>query len=368
MRLVIQNSGHVWGGNEKWLGILAAGLGSRGHDVLVSCKAGPVRDRLQSRGIRTTKHRPRGAVDPVSASTFAWLLARESPHALLLTSWQPIMWGLLAARVAGVPRTVLRQGIVRPFPSRGPRAMAMRRMSFAIIANSREIRDVWLRTAPWFPADKVNVVMNAVESRIDRRPELRRRLREELGAGPDELVVGGAGHVTPRKGFDYLLRAFAATRLTRSRVVIIGDGPNLPELRELAASLGIADRVSWLGHRDDAPDLLAGLDLFVLSSHNEGMANVMLEAMAGGTPVIASDVSGVRKAVGDSDGRPAAGWIVPPADVAALARALSDAASVIRGDGSVAQKLVREADWRIRNWFSVDRMIIECEAILFGDG
>lgn len=368
MKLVIQNSSHVWGGNEKWLGILAGGLASRGHDVLVSCKAGPVRDRLQSRGTRTTGHRPRGAVDPVSASTFAWMLARERPDALLLTSWQPIVWGLLAARATGVPRTVLRQGIVRPFPSGGPRALAMRRMSYAVIANSQEIRHVWLRTAPWFPPAKVKVVMNAVETRIDRRPELRRRLREELQAGDDEFVIGGAGHVAPRKGFDYLLRAFAEARIPQARVVIIGDGPHLPALKELASSLCIADRVSWLGHRDDAPGLLAGLDLFVLSSHNEGMANVMLEAMAGGTPVIAADVSGVNKAVGDGDGRRAAGWIVPPADVAALTRALVDAAAAIRGERMVACEFVREADWRIRNWFSADRMITECEAILFGDG
>ena len=85
MKLVIQNSAHVWGGNEKMLATVAAGLSRRGHDVVVSCAHGVVRDRLAEMGLRVTRFRPRGAIDPVSGLSFAAWLAIERPDALLLT-------------------------------------------------------------------------------------------------------------------------------------------------------------------------------------------------------------------------------------------------------------------------------------------
>ena len=103
--------------------------------------------------------------------------------------------------------------------------------------------------------------------------------------------------------------------VSHARLVVAGDGPELAGLRERARELGIADRVHWLGHRDDVPGVLAGCGVFVLSSRNEGMANVMLEAMSVGTPVIATAISGVRTAVAADDGGSPAGWIVPPEDV-----------------------------------------------------
>jgi len=364
VKLVIQNTSHVWGGNEKWLATVATGAAERGHEVVVSCSAGPVREELESRGIRTSGYRPRGVLDVVSGLTFGAWLARERPDVLLATSWQPVTWTTLAAAMARVPRMVLRQGIVREFPRMSPRAVALRRMD-ALIVNSTEIRDVWLRSAPWFPPEKMKVVLNGVVSRIGRREERRRRIREELDADPETLLIGGAGHLAPRKGFDLLLGAFAAAGVKDCRLVIIGEGDYRRELESIASALNIRDRVRWLGHRSDGPDLIAGLDLFVLTSRNEGMANVMLEAMAGGTPVIASDISGVRKAIGESDGRGAAGWIVPAGDVKAIAAAVREVEGQIRSGTPDVLQRVHEAHWRTVNWFGTDRMVQECLAILF---
>lgn len=364
MKLVIQNTSSVWGGNEKWLGNVATGLASRGHDVVVSCRRGPVEEGIRERGIRTSRFRPRGSVDLASGASFAGWLALEKPDTLLLTSWHSVSWSTFAARAAGVERVVLRNGIVRKFPQDGARSKALRSVH-AIIANSDEVREVWEESAPRSARGRVTVVLNGVEAPKMPRAEARTRLRRELDLDDTTLLVGGAGHLFPRKGFDFLLRAFKSAGLEDARVAIAGDGEHLPSLQRLAAELGIADRVHWLGHRADGPEILAGLDLFVLSSHNEGMANVMLEAMSGGTPVIASDVSGVRKALSEANGRAAAGWIVPPSDGAALSAAISSAVALIRSDSDEVGKRVEEARWRIDNWFSMRRMIDECEAILF---
>ena len=364
MKLVIQNTSRVWGGNEKWLGNVAAGLASRGHEVIVSCRSGPVEDGVHKRGIRTSRFRPRGSIDIASGVSFAAWLAYEKPDALLMTSWRALSWAVWAARIARVPRIVLRQGIVRQFPDGGPRAIALRSVD-TIIANSEEIRDVWESSAPAGVKGRVRVVLNGIKPRDDARVVAREKLRRELRLDAGTLLIGGAGHLFPRKGFDFLLRAFSVAAIPNAHVAIAGDGDHLPSLQRLAAELGIVDEVHWLGHRENGPEIVAGLDLFVLSSHNEGMANVMLEAMAGGTPVIASDISGAQKALGEVEGRSPAGWIVPPADHAALAKAMSTVGELIRTGSEEIDDHVKEAHWRIDNWFSMSRMIDECEAILF---
>ena len=365
MKLVIQNSAHVWGGNEKSLVTLGRGLMSRGHDVAVSCASGPVRERALEAGLRVTRFRPRGSIDPLSGGSFMAWLAMEKPHALLITSWHSISWGSLAARVAGVSKVVLRQGIVRRPPTKGVRSYALEHWVDDVITNAPEIRDVWLESLPKFQ-DRVHVVLNAVTANQSHRIETRRALRRELGITGATLLIGAAGIVTRRKNFDLLLRAFARSKPDDTRVVITGDGPHLPELRQLAAELGVESSVIFTGARSNAAELIAGLDIFVLSSRNEGMANVMLEAMASGTPVIASDISGVQTAIGETEERPSAGWIFPVDDEVRLSALIADVVTDIRKGGDCASSKAREALWRIQNWFTMERMLDQSEQILFG--
>ena len=365
MKVVIQNTAHVWGGNEKFLVTLGQGLKQRGHDVVISCADGPVRERALARGLRVTNFRPRGSLDPVSGLSFAGWLALEKPDALLITSWHSISWASFAARVARVPKVVLRQGIVRSAPSTGPRAHALRNRVDDVIVNAPEIRDAWLESIPSFRPDRVHVVLNAVMSHASERENAKQRLSNELNVSADTLLVGAAGVVTRRKNFDLVLRAFAKARPQNCRVVIIGDGPHRPELEKLAAELGIEREVIFTGARDNAAESIAGFDVFVLSSRNEGMANVMLEAMAAGTPVLASDISGVRTAIGTPNDRPPAGWIFPRDNEDQLSSVLSEVITDIRDGSKCVTPRTTEALWRIENWFTLERMLDECEHILF---
>jgi glycosyltransferase involved in cell wall biosynthesis len=366
MKLVIQNSAHVWGGNEKMLATVANGLSKRGHYVVISCAGGVVRERLKEMGHRVTRFRPRGAIDPASGLSFAAWLAVEKPDALLLTSWHSISWSSFGARVSGVKSVVLRQGIVRSAPVGGIRGYAVRNWITDVIVNAPEIRDEWIRSASPFPADRVHVVLNGVTPLYPRRSELRQRLRAEAGIADDTLLIGAAGILSQRKGFDLLLRAMAKTNLENVRLAIVGDGPYRRTLESLAHELGIESRVHFLGARDKGAESVAGMDVFVLSSHNEGMANVMLEAMAAGVPVIASDISGVRTAVGTSSERPPAGWIFNPGDVESLAACIDEVGNLVRNEPLSVHARTNEALYRIREWFSPDRMLDQTERILFG--
>ena len=242
------------------------------------------------------------------------------------------------------------------------RDMAEARLD-ALIVNSPEIERAWQATGKAGPP--VHVVMNGVRLRVHERETLRRALRDEIGVAKSTILIGGAGHIAPRKGFDVLLRAFRDGQVDDAHLVIIGDGADRQRLELLAAELGIAARTSFLGHRDDGAAAIAGLDLFVLSSHNEGMANVMLEAMAGGTPVVAASISGVERALACTKERPPAGWIVPSVNPGDFADAICAAAGSIRDGSQEARAIAKEAEWRAVNWFGTERMVSECEAILF---
>jgi glycosyltransferase involved in cell wall biosynthesis len=301
-------------------------------------------------------------LDVPRALRFAAWLRRERPDAVLLTSWRGGGWGAWAARRAGVPRVIVRLGIVR-VPGRRD-ALWIRRWVDGLIVNAPEIARAWHTGAAWFPAQRIRMVLNGIECGSIDRARAAERLRREIGANADAPLIGAAGHVARRKGFDLLLDAFARADLPAARLVVAGDGPELPRLRERAGELGIAHRVHWLGRRDDVPGVLAGCGMFVLSSRNEGMANVMLEAMSVGTPVIATDISGVRTAIETDDGGSPAGWIVPPEDADALAAALREVASLLRDDPAAVQARADAALLRVRERFGVERMVEECEAVL----
>ena len=164
--------------------------------------------------------------------------------------------------------------------------------------------------------------------------------------------------------FRSLLDAFAQLPQNDARLVIAGDGVDENALRGRASSLGISARVHWLGFRHDLDNVLLGADVFVLPSRREGMANVMLEAMAARCLTVATDVSGVREAIGARDGRKEAGWITPVEDATALAAALEQALAAARSPAG--ETLRKEADYRIDTWFSPMRTIEQTERILAG--
>jgi glycosyltransferase involved in cell wall biosynthesis len=161
-------------------------------------------------------------------------------------------------------------------------------------------------------------------------PSVRRRLRmlpmgmwlpdaeREFHHAEDIRFVSVGRLDEQHKNFTALLHAFAALRSTIPSVslTIVGDGPDAPALRDLAAELGIIDAVDFRGWRDEPIEELRQMDIFVLSTHNESFGRVLIEAASVGLPVISSDVGGASDAVGEN------GMLVQPDDVDALTDAM----------------------------------------------
>jgi glycosyltransferase involved in cell wall biosynthesis len=169
-------------------------------------------------------------------------------------------------------------------------------------------------------SDRIQVLRNGVDlARF--RPVEREGARRRLGVEPP--VVASVGHLIPRKGHDLILRAL--TEVPEATLLIVGEGPEGPALRRLAEGLGLAGRVRFLGQvaHDDMAQVYGAADLLALASEREGWPNVLLEAMACGTPVAATAVGGIPEIVTSPD----AGRLVSertPGAVAAAIRELID--------------------------------------------
>ncbi|ACX51280.1 glycosyl transferase group 1 [Ammonifex degensii KC4] len=167
--------------------------------------------------------------------------------------------------------------------------------------------------------DKITVVYNGIELPLPSSSS-GKSFRATWGVPPDVPLVATVGRLHPVKGHRYFLEAAAEVRreLPEARFAVIGTGPERRELEELAYRLGIEDSVIFTGFLPEVTSCYPEFDLLVLASLMEGFGLVVLEALALGTPVVATRVGGVPEVVREGE----TGLLVPPADAQALARAI----------------------------------------------
>ena len=171
-------------------------------------------------------------------------------------------------------------------------------------------------TNKFYPLNSVSVK----EERCGEAEESRWRLRQRLGLPADTLLLGTVGRLDPVKDLPTLMKGYRQIKddFPKARLVIIGDGPVKSNLMRLSGELNLDASLLWLGERNDIPDLLRSLDLFVQTSVFEGMSNTILEAMASGLPIVATDTGGNPELVSTGEN----GTLVQVGDVQRLGDAL----------------------------------------------
>lgn len=186
---------------------------------------------------------------------------------------------------------------------------------------------------------------------VRRREDTRRR----LGIGSGDVLVGGVGRLEPVKGFTYFVEAARQVLAAEPSVqfVLAGQGSLEAALRAQAAPLG--GRFRFLGPRNDIPDLMAALDVFVLPSVNEGMGRVLLESGAAGVCRVATRVGGVPDVVRDGE----TGVLVEARDPGALAEAIL----ALSRDGARRARLGEAARAEVAPEYGLDRMVMRIEAL-----
>lgn len=234
------------------------------------------------------------------------------PDALVTSNWGSIEWA--AANLLPLTRHIhVEDGFGPEEQDRQlPRRVLARRLLLRRAAIAVPSRRLWrIARETWrIPPARLHYIPNGIDlARFAPAPP----------TAPEIPVIGTVAALRPEKNLARLLRAFATLRAqTPCRLVIAGDGPSRPSLLDLATQLGIADAVTFPGHVTDTPALYAGFDVFALSSDTEQMPLSVIEAMAAGLPVAATDVGDVRTMLA-----PANTPFVVAKDDAALAQALA---------------------------------------------
>jgi len=270
-----------------------------------------------------------------------------------------MFWGRLAAWLAGVPvicsalhSTGLPDHVELP-----NRLLAPITDAFIAVAAPH---GRYLAQHEGCPADKVRVIPNGVdlERFHPRWPD--GLLQQELGLAPKNPVVGIVAALRPEKNHPLFLRAAALVHreLPQARFLIVGDGPQRDELESLAAELSISEVVHFLGTRHDVPEVLALVDVLVLSSHMEANPISILEAMAAEKPVVATRVGSVEETVVDGK----TGYLVAPDEAGGVAQRVVE----LLKDRPRAAAMGRAGRERvIANW-SIDRTVEGYQDLIAG--
>ncbi len=233
---------------------------------------------------------PRAASTAASVRRILAIARREHAAAALTYNWGG-MDGVFAALFGRIPyvhheetvppeergAALLRRNLVRRF--------ALARAATVVVPSSTmhaRAQRLWQ-----VPASKLLLIPNGVDSVV--------RSGARAGAGDGWLRIGCVAHLRPEKNVPRLIRAFARIRRSDARLCVVGDGPMRADCQAAAARHGVADRVDFVGHVDDTSSWYRRFDVLALSSDDEQMPLTILEGMAHGLPIVATDVGDVRR-------------------------------------------------------------------------
>jgi len=352
--LLISNHADIVGGGELSLLTLLEGLDrSRWSPMVVVPAEGAVAARCRALGLPTHViplpglRRPGPAM--LRSIAALWALIRRTGASLLHANGSRAMfYAGLAGRMVGRP-VIWHVRIADPDPVLDRLLVPL---AWVIVVNSNAVGRRFAR-AP----RKVRRIPNGVDlvRFTPRQPSPQLRASLDVPAGAP--VVASVGRFVAYKGYTYLLEAARLVHEATPEVhwVLVGDGELRSELEAQRRSLGLESRVHFTGWREDIPDILALADLFVLPSLGEHFGRVLIEAMATGKAVVATDAGGVPEVVIHGE----TGLLVPPAQP----RPLADAVLTLLSDPDRARRLGEAGRLRVVAEFSLSRHVEAVEAL-----
>jgi glycosyltransferase involved in cell wall biosynthesis len=313
------------------------GLRARGHEPMF---AGPMDgwlgDRVKAARLRWHHIPLHGFIDLPSVWRLARLARRENADLIHGHLTRGAWYAGWAARAAGVPSVAT---------AHSDNAGKHFGRATRIVAVSRAVADFLARQG--YDAARIRMVHHGITDIAAHLPaSARETTRLSLGLSAGEPCLLMAARIVPAKGHDTALQALARLTHRRWTLLIAGDhqADLGPQMQALATRLGIADRVRFLGQREDVPALLAAADLLLAPSRREALSLTLLEASACALPIVASRAGGIGEVVEDG----ASGLLVAPDDPAALAGAIES----LLADAALAARLGARARQRFEAGFT----------------
>jgi glycosyltransferase involved in cell wall biosynthesis len=352
------------GGAERVVATYAKFLDKNRFDVSVCALTvgGHYEDDLAQNGVRLFILGKKRRFDPSVLAKLTRLLRSENIDIVHFHDISSSLWGTIPAvlaRVKAVIRTVHNVRIVgSDLFSQVKAKTAWLAFPFhhKLIAVSAEVEKTHINANPFFSKKHI-VIHNGVDpSSFDITLDRDKYLRE-FGLREKSLIIGTIGRFAPQKAQEIFLAAIQIVLNKRNDVgvLMVGDGPRREELVALCANLGLENGVVFTGVRRDVPQILHLMDIFVLSSDWEGFPMTILEAMACGKPVVATDVGGNREAVVEGE----TGFLLRARDVSGIAEAIL---KLIR-DPKMRKEMGKKARERFLAHFTAEAMVRETERV-----
>ncbi len=270
------------------------------------------------------------------------------------------LYGAIAGKIAGIPVIHTEHTTRNSYSKHAIRwaliENVLAKFTKTIISVAESIKNQMSIFANIDPR-KIKIIHNGIEyDKFDRTID-KEKIKRSLSLAKDDIVIGNVARFYDNKDHKTLLKAFKLVlgKVQNTYLLLIGDGPLKKEAEDVAKDLQLEKKVKFIGNRRDIPAILKIMDVFALSSKKEGLPIVLLEAMASGLPVVATNVDGNAEAV--QHGK--TGIIVPAKDHNLLAEAIIS----VLIDKEQAKQMGKKGQERVRQYFSFKKMIKKYEDI-----
>jgi glycosyltransferase involved in cell wall biosynthesis len=339
------DAGTEWRGGQRQSLFLVKELKKKGYLVyFVVQPDSPLHRKAAEAGLPVIPLRLRSEFDPWAVWRLSRAMKRRRCRLIHFHDAHGLAVGAQAARMARVPLRIISRRVDFPIRSLGKYTNDVD----AIIAISDGVRKVLLDAG--VPFSLVHVIPSGIDFSPFREAMSRDFLRREFSFAPDDYLVGIVAALEDHKGHTDLIQAsrILKDQAPKIKFIVVGTGSLRLKLDKQAQNLGVDDIVFFLGFREDVPRILASLDLFVLSSHLEGMGSSLLDAMASRLPVVATQAGGIPEVVSHNE----TGLLVPPRNPEAFAQAIL----TLYRDRELAARLAKRGSDVVHQKFSAEAM------------
>ena len=340
-----------WRGGQRQVELLCRGLAARGHPVaLVTRRGSLLGDMLSEAGIEVIRRSLPFAFCPIAASRLAWFLKGRRPAIVGMHASHAHTLGVLAKKIMKDPPKF----VVTRRVDFTPGKYALNRWKYvkgpdAYIAISEAIKGVLVQAG--VEEERIHLVHSGVEP-LEIPQSARESIEAELGVPSDVRIVVDVASLADHKGHRFLIDAVPEVirEIPNALFLIVGDGELRSRLVQQARDLGLSEgNLRFLGHREDVAKLLGAADLFVMTSHLEGLCSSIIDAQLAGVPVVATRAGGIPELVIDAQ----TGLLAENRSPEDIARKIVLALN----DGELRAKLVQGARQRALSNFTAEAMV-----------
>lgn len=313
------DAGKVWRGGQRQSFLLCQELKKSGYSIQLCVQPGsPLHKKALEASVPVLPVRMRGEFDVLAVLRLARLMKQKKCRLVHFHDAHSLAVGSAAAALAKVPLRVISRRVDFPLGGSYFSHLKYTRDIDVLIAVSQNVKEVLIRGG--LDPGKIRVIPDGIDYSLFDEAASSDYLRREMSFGSDDFLVGIIAHLADHKGHKYLIRAtqILKEKAPKIKVIIVGSGPLRMKLDKQARDIGVEDIVYFLGFREDIPQILSSLDLFVLTSYLEGFGSSILDAMACRLPVVATQVGGIPELIVHEE----TGLLVPPRRSRSLAEAI----------------------------------------------